>query len=167
MATGIRVGAGEQPSAEKRRQEQVEQAARLYRVAKNLTMEERYYDAVQTLRQAAKLDPKPEHFALLGESLAHNPHWLNEAIEAYYKAVELSPHDPHLRTALALLLERGGGARRAEEQYEGALALDPDFADAQAGLERLRGRRREEEREREPGWKRLLRRLRGGRSKAD
>lgn len=167
MATGIRTTAGAQPTAEKRRAEQVDQAARFYRVARGLVMEERFYDAVQTLRQAAKLDPKPEHFALLGECLAHNPHWLHEAIEAYHSAVELSPHDPHLRTALALLLERAGSARRAEEQYQGALTLDPDFADAQAGMERLLGRRRQEEIERESSWQRLVRWLRRGRSKGD
>lgn len=165
MATGIRTTVGGQPTAEKRREEQVEQASRFYRVAKNLVAEERFYDAVQTLRQSTKLDPKPDYFALLGECLAHNPNWLHEAIEAYQSAVELSPHDPHLRTALALLMERAGSARRAEEQYQNALALDPDFLDAQAGLERLKGRRREEEIAREGGLKKLWRRLRGGSTK--
>jgi tetratricopeptide (TPR) repeat protein len=167
MATGIRTTVGGQPTAEQRRQEQVDQAARFYRVAKGLVAEERYYDAVQTLRQAAKLDPKPEYFSLLGECLAQNPHWLNEAIDAYYSGAELAPHDPHLRTALALLLERAGSARRAEEQYQAALTLDPDFADALAGMERIRGRRRQEEVQQDSLWQKVGRWFGRGRSEAD
>lgn len=144
MATGMqRGGASLETTPEQRRKEQIEQGDRLYRVSKGLAFESRYHDAVQTLRQAVKLDPRPEYFALLGECLAHNPNWLKESARAYESAVELTPHDAELRAALALVLERAGNGPRAEEQYKAALTLDPDLADAQAGVARLKARRRE------------------------
>jgi curved DNA-binding protein CbpA len=145
MATGIAPAASNRPSAEQRRKEQIEQADRLYRVSRGLVVEGRYHEAVQTLRQAVRLDPKAEHYALLGECLARNPNWLKDAAKAYESAVERSPHDPHLRTELALVQERAGSFPRAEENYKTALSFDPEFADALAGLARLRGRRREPE----------------------
>ncbi len=168
MATGIAPAASHRPSAEQRRKEQIEQADRLYRVSRGLVLEGRYHEAVQTLRQAVQLDPKPEHFALLGECLARNPNWLKDAAKAYRSAVELSPHDPRLHTELALVLERAGSLPRAEDEYQTALSFDPDFADALAGLARLRGRHRGPERA-ETWWDRLaavvrksLSRLRSG-----
>jgi len=143
MATGMNRGAGLDPSPEQRRLEQVEQAGRLYRVSRGLVAEARYHDAVQTLQQAVKLDPKAEHYSLLAECLSHNPNWLRDSAAAYFSAVELSPHDPELRAALANVLERAGSASRAEEQYKSALTLDPDLADAQAGIARLGARKRE------------------------
>ncbi|MCZ6507069.1 MAG: DnaJ domain-containing protein [Acidobacteria bacterium] len=143
MATGMHPAANEGPSAEQRRKEQVEQAERLYRVSRGLVLEARYHDAVQTLRQTVKLDPKPEYYALLAECLGRNPNWLKEASRAYRAAIELAPHDPLLRNELGLVYERAGGGPRAEEQYEAALTLDPESADAQAGLDRLRARRLE------------------------
>ena len=101
MATGMQgAGSGLETTPEKRRQEQVEQGSRLYRVSRGLVAESRYHDAVQTLQQAVKLDPKAEYFSLLGECLAHNPHWLKESARAYESAVELTPHDAPLRAAL-------------------------------------------------------------------
>jgi len=155
MATGIVPAAANRPSAEQRRQEQIDQAARLYRLGRGQTAEGRYHDAVQTLRQAVKLDPQAEHYALLAECLARNPHWLKEAVEAYQAAVERSPHDPRLRAELALVLERAGSLPRAEEMYTSALSLDPEFADALAGLTRLRGRHPEPESTAGP-WERAL-----------
>lgn len=143
MATGMRAGSRVEPSPEQRRKEQVDQASRYFRVSRGLMAESRYHDAVQTLQQAVKLDPKAEYYSLLGEALAHNPNWLKDAVHAYRSAVELAPHDAVLRTALALVLERAGGGSRAEEQYNAALALDPESADAQAGVARLQARRRE------------------------
>jgi curved DNA-binding protein CbpA len=143
MATGTRIGKGAEPTPEARRKEQVEQAGRFFRVSRGLMNESRYHDAVQTLQQAVKLDPRAEYYALLAEALAHNPNWLKDAARAYHSAVELSPHDPELRTALALVLERAGAGSRAEEQYNAALALDPEHADAQSGVARLQAQRRE------------------------
>lgn len=143
MATGVRRGSATDPSPEQRRQEQVEQGSRLYRVSRGLVAEARYHDAVQTLQQAVKLDPKAEYYSLLGECLSHNPNWLKDSASAYRSAVELSPHDASLRAALAHVLERGGGGPRAEEEYKAALTLDPDLADAQAGMARLQARKRE------------------------
>lgn len=145
MATGIVPSTSNRPSAEQRRKEQIEQADRLYRVSRSLVLEGRYHEAVQTLRQAVRLDPKAEHYALLGECLARNPNWLKDSAKAYQSAVERSPHDSRIRTELGLVLERAGSFPRAEEQYTMALSFDPEFADALAGLARLRGRHREAE----------------------
>jgi len=143
MAAGIRPADKVQPSAEQRREEQVLQGERFLKVGKGLAIEGRYHDAVQTLQQAVKLDPKAEAFALLGECQSHNPHWLKDSAKSFQAAVELSPHEPQLRAQLAQVLEKGGNAARAEEEFNNALALDPEFADAQAGKERLRARKRE------------------------
>ena len=81
--------------------------------------------------------------------------WLKDAARAFRAAVELAPHDPHLRTQWALVLERAGSGPRAEEQYTSALTLDPEFADAQAGLDRIRGQRCEPEKE-QTTWDRVI-----------
>jgi len=138
MAIDLRLESGARPTAEQRRKEQIEQAERLFRVSRGLVTEARYHEAVQTLRQAVKLDPKAAHYALLGECLARNPNWLKGAIEAYQAGAELAPNDPDLKTELGLLLERAGTIPRAIEQYRAALTLNPEHLDAQTGLDRLK-----------------------------
>ncbi len=154
MATGHKPGQSIRPSAEQRREEQKNQGERFFKVGRQLVAEARYYDAVQTLEQAVKLDPKPEYYGLLGECLSHNPNWLTRSVKAYQSAVELSPHDAELRAAYGLVLERAGNPAGAKEQLNFALSLDPDTPDAEAALERFRAQEREAQRAASP-WFRI------------
>ncbi len=156
MATGMKPGQTVRPNAEQRRAEQKAEAERFYRVARQLVAEARYYDAVQTLQQAVKLDPRPESYALLGECLAHNPNWLKDSVSAYRSAIELSPHDAQLHCDLGGVYERLGRVPKALEHYRTALSLDPDLPDAHAAVERFNAQRRDEEVATKP-WSRLKR----------
>ena len=93
--------------------------------------------AVDLLKEAARMDPKPEYFARLGLAQSKNPNWHRHAVESYRRAVELDPDNAGTRSAYGILLEEMDRRDEAREQYREALELMPDNPEAQAGLERL------------------------------
>ncbi len=93
--------------------------------------------AVDLLKEAARMDPRPEYFARLGLAQSKNPNWHRHAVESYRRAVELDPENAGTRSAYGTLLEEMDHRAEAREQYRQALELMPDNAEAQAGLDRL------------------------------
>lgn len=84
------------------RAEEARQLARRYYLrAEVLAAQEEYYLAIGLLRQAAAADPRPEYFALLGQLLSRNPHWLAAAEESLARALELGDRTPGIAEALA------------------------------------------------------------------
>ena len=72
-----------------------------------------------------------------------------EARQCCEKAVELAPHHPGAYTSLGSVLDLMGHADRALENYEQALALDPDYALAHWNRSQIDLRRGDYER----GWR--------------
>ncbi len=93
--------------------------------------------AVDLLKEAARMDPRPEYFARLGLAQSKNPNWHRHAVESYHRAVELDPDNAGTRAAYGTLLEDMDRRKEAREQYREALELMPDNPEAQAGLDRL------------------------------
>lgn len=126
-----------------RHQEQQALARKQYETALGLAERLEYHSAIQLLEQAAKADPQPEYYALLGDCQAENPQWLDRAAFNYKRAVELQPGDPSLQVKLGHVYERRGDVRRAQEAYAAALEVAPQMEQAQAGLMRVTPSRRE------------------------
>ncbi len=69
---------------------------------------------------------------------------IKEAIREYQAALHLSPREPELHWALAVLFEKEGRLAEAIASYEHYLQLEPDSAKASAvrrWIEELRRRR--------------------------
>ncbi|MCP3964478.1 MAG: DnaJ domain-containing protein [bacterium] len=93
--------------------------------------------AVDLLKEATRMDPKPEYFARLGLAQSKNPKWHRHAVEAYRQAVELDPDNAGNRAAFGGLLEEMNQTDEAREQYQAAVELMPGQVDALAGLDRV------------------------------
>ena len=95
--------------------------------------------AIRHLREAVRLDPRAESVYLnLGSFLAHDPEHLGEAIRCLKKAMSLNPEDPMAHVVLGRIYSTGlGDTRKAQEEYEAALAVDPFCEDARQALETL------------------------------
>lgn len=128
-----------QVDAGQRAQERQTIARQNYRRAATSMDEMDYSQAVELLKEAARLDPKAEYFGRLGQAQWKNPHWRHHAIESYREAVELDPENAGVRFGLATLLEELEETEEAGEHYRTALELMPDHAGAQEALERLDG----------------------------
>lgn len=123
---------------EEQRDEEKKRVARQnYLRAGRCVTEMDYSLAVDLLKEAARLDPRPEYFARLGNVQSKNPHWHRHAIESYRRAVELAPEDAGLRLGYGAALESMERANEAKQQYREALRLMPDNVSAQNALDRL------------------------------
>ena len=96
-----------------------------------------YSMAVELLKEAARMDPRPEYFAALGQAQSKNPRWRRHAVESYRQAVELAPDDAGLHLALGKVLEDEDQVDEARAHYEKALELMPDNVAASEALGRL------------------------------
>jgi curved DNA-binding protein CbpA len=118
-------------------QEQKEVARVSYERALQLVEAEDYHFAVELLRQASRIDPKAEYYALMGEIQAKNPHWLQQAADSYREAIRLQPDHVEYRLAMGSLLERLGDPGRARIHYRAVLQKEPAKAAAIDALSRL------------------------------
>jgi serine/threonine protein kinase/Flp pilus assembly protein TadD len=85
-----------------------------------------YYDAIQFLQEAVRLDPtEAAYHKLLGMALSKNPLWRDDAEESFLKAVELNPEDVDGYLRLAEIYERSGSETRARDMYRKVLDCDP------------------------------------------
>ena len=117
-----------------------------YRLARRLVDTQQFHAAHELLRDAARRDPRPEYFALLGQVQAKNPNWTRRAVESYRKAVELAPNSVDLRLGLAMTCETGGYETEAKLHYENVLARMPGHPVAAEALGRLGSKERSEKR---------------------
>ncbi len=98
-----------------------------------------YSQAVELLKEAARLDPRAEYYGRLGQAQWKNPNWRHHAIESYRQAVELDPDDVGVRFGLATSLEEMGKVEEASENYRLVLEAMPGHVAAEEALERLGG----------------------------
>lgn len=83
-----------------------EEARRCLARARALAESEDFHPAIELLRQSVRLAPNGEACALLGLLLAKNPQWLDEALEALERAVEMGATEPGLAEALQEVREK-------------------------------------------------------------
>ncbi|HWN42627.1 MAG TPA: hypothetical protein VNW71_10420 [Thermoanaerobaculia bacterium] len=76
--------------------------------ARALAEAEDFHSAIELLRQSLRMAPGAEAYGLLGLLLAKNPQWLEEALEALERAVEMGATEPGLPEALKEVRERLG-----------------------------------------------------------
>lgn len=111
-----------------------------FREGKRHFTEMHYFDAIQALREAVRLDPsKALYHRLLAQSLAKNPHWKKEAEDHFQKAIELSPFDVESYLGLGEIYEAAGMATRAQKMFSQVIESDPDNEIAR---EKLYGKKR-------------------------
>ncbi len=122
---------------EQRDEEKRAIAEQNYRRAASCLSQMDFSLAVDLLKEAARMDPRPEYFARLGLAQSKNPNWHRHAVESYGRAVELDPDNAGTRAAYGTLLEEMDRRDEAREQYKAALELMPDNIEAQGGLDRL------------------------------
>lgn len=93
--------------------------------------------AHELLREATRLDPRADYFALLAQVQSKNPNWVRQAVDNYRRAVELDPRALEHRLALALTCEEAGYLTEAKVQFEKVLEQMPGHPIAGAGLKRI------------------------------
>ncbi len=124
---------------EQRDEEKRKIAEQNYRRAASCLSQMDFSLAVDLLKEAARMDPRPEYFARLGLAQSKNPNWHGHAVESFRRSIELDPENAGTRVAYGKLLEEMDGRDEARKQYQEALELMPDHPEAQAGLNRLGG----------------------------
>src|SRR5580693_2526748 len=102
------------PAHRKPRAEEVRERARgYYNRALTYAAAEDYHFGVELLREAVRIDPRAEYFALLGELQAKNARWLHHAAESYRRALALGGANPTLEAALQRIQDRMAAAEEA------------------------------------------------------
>ena len=94
------------PGAGQRRDEVRDIADRYHKRALELIAKEELYLAIELLREAVRISPQAELYALLGKLQAKNPRWLRAAAESLQQAMALGSRDPDLASALHDVEER-------------------------------------------------------------
>ncbi len=94
-----------------------------------------YFNAVQCLREAVRLDPeKSSHHKLLARALTKNPKWRKEAESHYRQALKKDQFDLECYLGLAEIYEASAMTSRAFKMYQIVLGFDPDNKVAGAKL---------------------------------
>lgn len=123
-----------------REQEKQQMARNNYRQALQALGQMDYSQAVELLKESARMDPQVKYLKALGAAQAKNPNWRRHAVESYKQAAELDPDDPAVHLGLAQVLEAEDRLDEARDAYQECLERMPDNPKAQAGLQRLGGR---------------------------
>jgi Tfp pilus assembly protein PilF len=124
--------------AQEKKEADVNAASQWFRKAQDALAGKDYHDAIQFAREAIRRDERAEFHAVLAESLTMNPHWSKKAEESWMRAIELDPYAATYPLALGRLYAKAGLRQRAREQFEKALALQPENEDAKAALKEVK-----------------------------
>jgi len=89
-----------------------EEAKRFFEQAQALAETEQFHAAIELLQQSVRLKAAAGAYALLGQLLAKNPQWLNDALEALERAEDMGSSDPALPGALKEVREKLASASR-------------------------------------------------------
>ena len=123
------------------RQQEKQQLARSnYMQSLNALAQMDYSQAVELLKEAARMDPQVKYLKALAGAQAKNPNWRRHAIESYKHAATLEPGDAAVHLGLAQVLEAENRVDEARTAYQACLERMPDNPKAQSGLQRLGGR---------------------------
>jgi tetratricopeptide (TPR) repeat protein len=118
--------------------ERHEQAAALFARAQGCMRSADYHFAVELLKEATRLEPEPESFALLAEAQSKNPNWLKHSIESWAKAIELDFSQTPWMLRHAQVLEEAGRLDEALARFEEVLTRQPGHPEAVAGAARVK-----------------------------
>ncbi len=114
------------PGTEQRRDEVRDVAERYHKRALELIAKDDFYPAIELLREAVRISPQPELYALLGKLQAKNPRWLRVAAESLQQAMALGSRDPELPAALHDAQQRlAAGEWRATDPTTGMAPAPP------------------------------------------
>jgi curved DNA-binding protein CbpA len=103
------------PAPGQRKEEARSMARRYYERAMELAVTDDYHFAIELAQQAVQIDPRPEHYALLGRLQAKNPRWLRNAAENLRRALDMGARDVELPAVLDSVLDRlAAGEAEAE-----------------------------------------------------
>lgn len=89
-----------------RREEAREVAESYHRRALELVAADDYYLAIELLREAVRISPQADLYALLGRLQSKNPRWLRAAAESLQQALALGAKDLELSDVLRDVQER-------------------------------------------------------------
>jgi tetratricopeptide (TPR) repeat protein len=104
------------------------------RLAKILSREGQYTQAIQTCRQGLQSSPDSEALWLnLGNAYLAQTNEA-DAVNSYEKALQLDPASAGLHYNLALALESLGQRESARQEFSRALQLEPNFTPARNAL---------------------------------
>lgn len=123
-----------------RQQEKQQMARSNYMQSLNALAQMDYSQAVELLKEAARMDPQVKYLKALAGAQAKNPNWRRHAIESYKEAARLEPDDAAVHLGLAQVLEAENRTDEARKAYQACLERMPDNPSAQTGLQRLGGR---------------------------
>lgn len=97
-----------------------------------------YEDAAAIFRWVSGEDPKnPNAWSYLSQAFSNIPHRLKDAEKALLEAIRLEPFNSRHFSDLGNIYRKAGIVKRAQQQFEKALKLDPGNADAKEGLDKI------------------------------
>lgn len=106
----------------------------MYRKGNERMAEKAYLRALQYIKNEDIVEPG--YFCKVSDFYAKKGLY-DEALKVMRKAIEVLPHDVKIRVITAALYDKLGITYRAEEEYQKALALDPENRDAKRRLEEI------------------------------
>lgn len=99
-----------------------------------------FNEAADSFREAATINSKrSQYWSYLSLALSKLPNRLQEAEDALLEAIKLEPLNGENYANLGLLYLKEGLKKKAADQFEKALKLDPGNVRAQKGLKQLKG----------------------------
>ncbi len=102
-------------------------AEKHYREGNRLFNEMAYFDAIQCLQEAVRLNAnKASYHKLLGKSLSKNPNWRKDAESHFLKSLELDASDVECYVGLAVIYDELGLSARLQNTWRKILELEPD-----------------------------------------
>lgn len=101
-----------------------------------------YWATVEYCNKALEHKKDPKIYRLMGNAFATHPKFRLEAMNAYKKAMELSPQDWHTIRDIADLYYASGSNVLAEARYKDVLGLDPDNSVATKRLSELKAKKK-------------------------
>ena len=120
------------------RENLVEKAKIIYKKAKALYNNGRFWEASSYLEEAIKNDPnKAQYYLLLGLSQSKIPSMVRAAEENFKKVMELEPWNAEPYVAMGILFFNQKLYKRAEGFFRKALSIDPDNKGAKQYLEKI------------------------------
>ena len=109
------------PAPARRLEETRDVAESYHKRALELIATDDYYLAIELLREAVRIAPQAELYALLGRLQSKNPRWLRASAESLQQALALGSKDTELSAALHEVQERlAAGEWRTADSTTGA-----------------------------------------------
>jgi curved DNA-binding protein CbpA len=117
-----------------------EKARLLYRRAKAMYAQKKFWEASSTMDEAVRLDPKrASYFLLLGMCQMNLPKLKRMAANSLQKAIDLEPWNVEAHAAMGILFLSENQTKRAEGFFRKVLSFNPDHTLARKKLDEIAG----------------------------